>query len=133
MNERRTHLAIDTTLCGDVVELNDGHAVLELIPDERMAADDRGLVHGSFPFGLLDHAAMLAVNEPTVVIANAQLKFTAPAVVGQRLVAEARVTATDGKKRTVEGLVKHGETVVLSGEMLCFVPDEHVLGPQSDG
>ena len=41
-------------------------AVAALTTDPEMAADDRGLVHGSFTFGLADYAAMLAVNDPSL-------------------------------------------------------------------
>jgi len=64
------------------------------------------LIHGGFTFGLADYAAMLAVNEPTVVPANATAKFLAPVVVGDRLEAEATVEQTDGKKRTVKVTVR---------------------------
>jgi acyl-coenzyme A thioesterase PaaI-like protein len=66
-----------------------------------MAADDRGLVHGGFVFGLADHAAMLAVNDPFVVLGSAEVRFLRPVVVGERLVAEARVGEVAGRKSRV--------------------------------
>lgn len=126
--EPRTHLAIDNNLCGTPLALSEGRAEVELTPAPAMAADDRGLVHGGFVFGLLDYAAMLAVNEPTVVLGKADLRFKKPVVQGERLVATAEVVAEDGKKRTVRGEVKRGDDVVLTGELLCVVPDAHVLG-----
>jgi len=92
-----------------------------------MAADERGLVHGGFTFGLADYAAMLAVNEPTVVLAGAQVKFLGPVVVGDRVEAEASVERADGKKRWVKVVVRRNGTAVLEGEFFTVVPDAHIL------
>ncbi len=69
----RTHRRLDPRLCGAPVEVADGRADVALIPGPEMAADDSGLVHGGFVFGLADHAAMLAVNQPNVVLAGAEV------------------------------------------------------------
>ena len=63
-----THLAIDRRLCGEPLEIAEGSAIVVLVTLPEMAADDRGLVHGGFVFGLADYAAMLAVNDPLVVL-----------------------------------------------------------------
>jgi acyl-coenzyme A thioesterase PaaI-like protein len=123
----RTHSAIDPRLCGRLVALEPGSARVELetVPD--MAADERGLVHGGFVFGLADYAAMLAVDHPNVVLGSAQVRFQKPVVVGERLVALASLVAEEGTKRRVAVEVRRGEEVVMAGELLCFVPDRHVL------
>lgn len=125
--EQRTHHAIDARLVGRPVELAAGRARVELVALAEMAADERGLVHGGFTFGLADYAAMLAVNEPTVVIGGAQLKFIAPVVVGDVIVADATVERAEGKKRLVRVVVAKDGAPVLEGELTCFVPDGHVL------
>src|SRR5205807_729390 len=100
---------------------------VELTCDERMRADDEGLVHGGFLFGLADYAAMLAVNEPTVVLADATAKFLAPVVVGDVVIAFARVASSEGKRRAVDVEVKRGDVVVMSATFSCAVPSRHVL------
>lgn len=125
--ERKTHHHLSERLCGRPVELAAGRAAVELELTAEMAADDRGLVHGGFPFGLADHAAMLAVNEPTVVLGSAQVKFLRPVVVGERLRAEAALERSEGKKRFVKVVVRRADEPVLEGELLCLVPDTHVL------
>lgn len=125
--DQRTHSKISAALCGTPTELADGRAVVELVPTPDMAADDRGLVHGGFTFGLADYAAMLAVNEPTVVLGGAQMKFLAPVLVGERLEAEAVVDRTDGRKRFVKVTVRRDGTPVLEGELLAVVPATHIL------
>jgi acyl-coenzyme A thioesterase PaaI-like protein len=129
-----THLAIDHRLVGEPLELGEGtaRAALTLLPE--MAADDRGLVHGGFAFGLADYAAMLAVNHPLVVLASSSMKFLAPTRVGERLVAEARVVEETGRRRRIGVEVRRGDgetqEVVASGEFLAVVPDRHVLDPK---
>lgn len=122
-----THLAIDAALVGAVVELGDGRADCELACTAAMAADDRGLVHGGFVFGLADYAAMCAVDDPNVVLGAAETRFVAPVAVGDRVVARARRTASSGRKHTVEVSCAVGETEVMTGTFTCFVLDRHVL------
>ena len=124
---QRTHDAISPALCGQPAELRPGYARVGLTPTAAMAADGRGLVHGGFTFGLADYAAMLAVNEPTVVLASAETKFLGPVVVGDALEAEATVERTDGKKRWVKVVVRRGGTAMLEGQFLAVVPDQHIL------
>src|SRR6185369_17300841 len=92
----RTHLAIDPRLVGEARKIIDGsaaQAVLVTLPE--MAADERGLVHGGFVFGLADYAAMLAVNHPNVVLGSSEVRFLKPVLVGERLVANAVVEKTE--------------------------------------
>lgn len=125
--EIRTHLRIDRQLCGDPVEVGEGRAVVELATTERMAADEHGLVHGGFVFGLADYAAMLAVNHPNVVLAAAETRFLAPIVAGERVRADARVTKAEGKRSSVDVEVRRGDTVVFSGSFKCVSLPAHVL------
>lgn len=125
--EQRTHERIAPHLCGRPVELGAGRARVVMDASPEMAADDRGLVHGGFTFGLADHAAMLAVNEPPVVLASAQVKFLGPVVAGDRVEADAVVERREGKKRWVKVVVRRAGTPVLEGEFLAVVPDKHIL------
>ena len=122
-----THKSVDPGLCGRPEILGEGLARVAFTALPVMAADDRGLVHGGFVFGLADYAAMLAINDPNVVLGAAEVRFTAPVVVGQTLVAEARLTETAGKKRFVAVTVRRGEDAVFTGTFTCFVPEKHVL------
>jgi uncharacterized protein (TIGR00369 family) len=136
----RTHLAINRRLCGEPLDCEraeEGVARVGLTTVPEMAADDAGLVHGGFVFGLADHAAMLAVNHPNVVLGSAEVRFLAPVRVGERLVAAARRLEIAGRKSRVAVEVRRapgardqdaGE-VVLRGELICFTLDRHVLAP----
>ena len=146
----RTHLAIDRRLCGEPLDpagTAAGTARVGLTTVPEMAADAAGLVHGGFVFGLADHAAMLAVNHPNVVLGSAAVRFLRPVAVGERLVAEATVAESAGRKSRVTVEVRRaaaggaggaagagpaaGETV-MSGEMVCFSLDRHVLEPAGE-
>ena len=128
-----THQAIDRALSGEPVELAEGRALLRLVTTAAMAADDHGLVHGGFVFSLADHAAMLAVNQPTVVLGSAATRFLAPTRVGETLWAEATVEEVDGKKHRVSVTVRSGDADAprgeagFTGDFTCFVPSRHVL------
>jgi acyl-coenzyme A thioesterase PaaI-like protein len=125
--DQRTHERIAAHLCGKPVELAEGRARVALEITGDMAADARGLAHGGFTFGLADYAAMLAVNEPTVVLAGATLKFLGPVVVGDHVEAEASVERTEGKKRWVKVVVRRAGQPMLEGELVAVVPDRHIL------
>lgn len=122
-----THLGIDRRLCGEPVELAAGRATVSLTTTAEMTADARGLVHGGFLFGMADYAAMLAVNDPNVVLGAAETRFLAPLAVGETVVGTAQVTGGKGRKRVVEVQAVHGDTVVFTGSFTCFVLDGHVL------
>ena len=122
-----THLAIDHRLCGEPLEIAEGSAAVALLTLPGMAADDRGLVHGGFVFGLADYAAMLAVNHPNVVLGSAEVRFLRPVSVGDRLVAGASVEETDGRRSRVRVEVRRGDEAVLSGTFLCLTLERHVL------
>lgn len=121
-----THLRISARLVGEPVEIAPGRAVARLRTQPEMCADERGLVHGGFTFGLADYAAMLAVNDPNVVLGAAQTRFLGPVVCGEELEATARVVEEKGKKRIVECVVSNGK-VVFEGTFTCFVLERHVL------
>lgn len=125
--EIRTHHKIDPELCGNPLAVDAGFSRVELTATERMAVDTSGLVHGGFIFGLADYAAMIAVNEPFVVLGGAEVKFLKPIRVGDIVTAEATVTERKGKKHTVSVTADRDREPVFSGVFICFVLEKHVL------
>jgi acyl-coenzyme A thioesterase PaaI-like protein len=122
-----THHAIDRRLVGEPVELGSGRATAALVALPEMAADDRGLIHGGFVFGLADYAAMLAVNDPNVVLGSAEVRFAKPVRVGERLTASAVVEQTEGRRFVVRVEVLRDGQAVMAGTFSCFTLDRHVL------
>ena len=125
--QQSTHLALSAALCGVPLSIEEGCAVVELSTSAEMQADAHGLVHGGFVFGLADYAAMLAINEPNVVLGSAEVKLLAPVAVGERLRATASLARVDGKKHHVDVRVVRDEVDVFVGTFVCFVPKAHVL------
>lgn len=127
-----THEEIDESLCGKPLSHGEGTAEVELVTDARMRVDASGLVHGGFVFGAADHAAMLAVGAPTVVLGSAEVRFLAPVKVGEKVIASARLDRVDGKKHMVEVVARTDAREVLRGMLTCFVPERHVLAEGDD-
>lgn len=137
----RTHERIDVTLSGEPVELGEGRAKLRWWALDTMRADASGLVHGGFVFSLADHAAMLAINHPHVVLGASECRFLAPVCVGETLEAVATLAAVEGKKHQVDVSVRRADVMaesddggtvaagdeVFRGRFTCFVPPRHVL------
>ena len=130
--EPKTHPAIDPALCGTPQHLGEGEATVAFKATEPMRADARGLVHGGFVFGLADYAAMLAVNHPNVVLGSASTRFERPVVVGDTLIARAKLRPAEGKKQIVDVEVTRQDVVVMRGEFTCFSPGRHVLAPKEE-
>jgi len=124
-----THLSIDKTLCGHPISVEEGCSRVSLVTTPNMAADDTGLVHGGFVFGLADYAAMIAVNHPNVVLGSAEVKFLKPVRTNQTLIADAKVEEVQGKKHWVAVSVasEEGGDAVFQGMFTCFVLEKHVL------
>lgn len=123
----QTHQSMDTRLCGVPERIENGIAVLSMATQECMVADASGLIHGGFLFGLADHAAMLAVNHPNVVLGESSCRFLKPVVLGDMLMAEAKVIHSKGKKYEVGVSLRVASKVVFSGTFICFTPERHVL------
>lgn len=122
-----THQMIDRTLCGEPLETKKGSSRVTLVTTSEMAVDEFGLTHGGFVFGLADHAAMIAVNHPHVVLASAEVTFTKPVRTGERLEANAEVTEVLGKKQMVLVSIHTKIETVFNGIFTCFTLDAHVL------
>ena len=126
--EPRTHLAADPALCGRIVDLGEGSAHVALDTNDDMVVDAEGLVHGGFVFGLADYAAMLAVNDPYVVLGAAQARFLKPVRSGDRVLAVAQTLETKGRKHEVRVEASVGADAVFEGTFTCIVLERHVLG-----
>ncbi len=122
-----THPQIDPRLCGTPTEIGEGHAEVRLATTPQMGVDARGLVHGGFVFGAVDYAAMLAVDDPNVVLGAASVRFVAPVAVGDVVVCVARRIEQASRKHTIEVTASVGEREVLRGTLTAFVLDQHVL------
>lgn len=125
--EPKTHLQADPALCGRVTSLAEGTAEVELVTTEAMVVDAQGLVHGGFVFGLADYAAMLAVNDPNVVLGACESRFLKPVQRGATVTAHAETIERDGRKHRVRVQAAVGDQTVFDGTFTCIVLERHVL------
>ena len=125
--EPNTHLQADPALCGTILSLSEGSAELALDTLDTMAVDPQGLIHGGFVFGLADYAAMLAVNDPNVVLGAAETRFLKPVRVGDRVLASARRLDQRGRMHDVRVEATVNSETVFEGTFTCFVLERHVL------
>ncbi len=127
MNEPNTHLKIDHTLCGRVTKLKESYAEVVLYTTQRMSVDTNGLVHGGFIFGAADYAAMMAINDPLVVLGSSTSRFLAPVKVGDVLSFKANVLHRKGRKAEVEVVAFLKEKSVFKGTFTTFILEQHPL------
>jgi len=123
-----THLKLDNTINGKVVELSENYAKIEQITKDFMVADEVGLVHGGFTFCAADFCAMAVVNDPNVVLAKSETKFLAPIKLGDTVIFEGKLVENQGKKSTIEVVATVDENAVFKGTFYTVTLEKHILG-----
>lgn len=125
---QKTHRLASEQLVGKVIKTEAGESMVKLITTREMTVDEYGLIHGGFVFGLADYAAMLAVNEPTVVLGKAETKFIKPVKIGEELLAVAKIIQNNDTKKMVSVKVNNeNDENVFEGNFYCYVLKKHVL------
>ena len=122
-----THKKINENLVGDIIKLENGYVELILITTEDMVADSLGLIHGGFIFGAADYAAMLAVNEPNVVLVASDCQFLSPVELHDEVNFIAKLRNKEGRKRNVHVTAFVLNIKVFEGEFKTVITDKHVL------
>ena len=125
--ELNTHLELDNSLNGKVIELKSAYSKVELTTTPQMVADKQGLIHGGFIFCAADFAAMAAVNDPYVVLAKSETKFTAPVKLNDIVILEAIIKEQNGIKSTVEVIASVEDKTVFKGVFYTATLEKHVL------
>jgi acyl-CoA thioesterase len=123
----RTHDLINSRYSGELDELREGYAKVNLLTNDEMGVDSYGLVHGGFIFCAGDFAAMAAVNDPNVVLSAVNADFLSPVRVGDSVVFEANVRHKDGRKREVIVTGSVLDIKVFEATMRTVVLEKHVL------
>ena len=125
--ELNTHLKLDNNLNGNIVELKEDYAKVELKTSEVMVADEQGLIHGGFIFCAADFAAMACVNNPYVVLAKSETKFTAPVKLNDIVMVEANIVDKNGIKSTINVEAKVENKIIFKGVFYTATLDKHVF------
>ena len=122
-----THLKIDNNISGKCVELKKDYAKVQLITKEFMCSDKQGLIHGGFIFSSADYCAMLAINDPNVVLAKSTTKFIAPVKLSDIVMLEANIISSDGFKSEVEVIAKIKDSTVFKGNFFTATLKKHIF------
>lgn len=106
----------------------DNKARAEIVPGDYMCGLN-GLMHGGFSLMLMDEVMYYAVDAYGVdsVTLHSDCDFKNPAVIGHKLVAEAWVNKREGKKFYTEGVLKDGDTVIVTATGLYYEMDMSVF------
>ena len=123
----KTHESINHDLNGEIIKLEKGYSEVKLETNPEMVADEQGLIHGGFVFSAADYAAMIAVNEPNVVIVAADCQFLSPVKYGDVVNIKAKVRHKEGRKRNVKVSGFVYDIKVFEGEFKTVVTERHVL------
>ena len=123
-----THLKLDNTINGKVIELSQDCAKIEQITKDFMVADEVGLVHGGFTFCAADFCAIAVVNDPNVVLAKSETKFLAPIKLGDTVTFEGKLLKKEDKKSTIEVVATVDEKSVFKGTFHTVTLEKHILG-----
>jgi acyl-CoA thioesterase len=125
--ELKTHGLVDRSLCGDLVEIEDGFAKVKLETTKAMLADNEGLIHTGFIFSAANFVAMAAVNEPYVILSGAKVEFLAPIEYGDIIEFEALVKHKESRKRVITVIGKTLNVKVFEGKFTTVILNNHIL------
>ena len=129
ITKQKTHLLTSKKLVGSVISIENNTATVTLKITKEMVVDSFNLTHGGFVFGLADYAAMAAINEPTVVLGKAEVKFMKPVIINEELTAKATISERVNEKKIAVNVhvSNQKDELVFEGDFVCFVLEKHIL------
>lgn len=108
-------------IIGSLVDLKIGeYARSELLIDESMVLKKARVARGHHLFAQVNSLAIAVVDAEVAVTGSTRLKFVRPVHLGERVVAEGKVSKRKDNKYWVEVLAKVGEEQVLKGRLFVF-------------
>jgi len=123
----RTHQRVKGNLLGSIINLEKGHAKVNLLTNNDMVIDELGLIHSGFIFSSADYAAAVAVNEENVVIIGSRVSFLAPAKIGDLIEFDAKAKFEDSRKREINVVGKINDIKVFEGVFHAVVLEKHIF------
>lgn len=129
-NALETCTAINTELCGVIVDLDENTAKLQLKITAELISDQEGLAHNGFIYSAAAYVAQAAINKKNTCVIGSKTSFYAPAKVGDELNFEANAKFDNSKKREVNVKAYIREICVFEGLFQIIVTDEHILKMQ---
>ena len=129
ITNQKTHVLTSKKLVGSVISIKNDRATVTLKITKEMVVDSFNLTHGGFVFGLADYAAMVAINEPTVVLGKAEVKFIKPVIINEELTAKATISERINEKKIVVNVqvFNQKDELVFEVNFVCFVLENIIL------
>jgi acyl-CoA thioesterase len=122
-----THQRLAPSAVGKIRDIKEGYARTEFKLHKDMAVDEHDLAFTGYIFNAANYAAMIAVNEPNVIISSAKTMFLLPIKVGEVLTFEAISKHRESKKKMIRVTATQQGVKVFEGEFATLVYDSHVL------
>ncbi len=126
-DDLKTHKKVRSTLSGNIIHMEKGHAKTTLQTTKEMSVDDLGLIHSGFIFGAAEYAAVVSINEENLVIIGAKSKFLAPAKNGDLIEFEAIAKFEDARKREIKVTGSINEIKIFDGIFQAIILEKHIL------
>lgn len=123
----KTHVKIKRSLCGTIIDMDQGYSKVTLQTTNEMIVDEYGLIHSGFIFSAADYAAAVAVNEENLVIIGAKTKFLAPAKLNDLIEFEAHAKFEDSRKREIKVNGYINDIRVFEGVFQAIILENHIL------
>lgn len=103
-------------IVGDLLEVDldsDGLSLLDTT--EEMGMEKTRIIRGHILFAQANSLANAIVDADVALTLEANVVFSAPVMVGERILAKARVTKVKGRKKEVEVVMKTKDNLIFKG------------------
>ncbi len=127
--EQKVRIHTSRQWVGEPLVIEEGYAEVELFTFSEMAVDERGMVNNGFIVGLGEYAAALSINEDFLFLVRADIRFSKPVPIGERLEAVARFRGKEDELLRVEVVVRDYSDEVMKGSFYFRKYDQHLLPP----
>lgn len=121
---------INNELCGNITEIDENKANLQIKITSELIADSEGLAHNGFIYSSAAYVAQVAINKKNTCVIGSKSSYYAPAKVGDILNFEANARFDNSKKREVVVKAFIRDICVFEGIFQVLVTDEHILKMQ---
>ncbi len=121
---RRSKALSDSEIIGEVLELElDKEGLSLLDTDKMMGLQKSGIIRGHILFAQANTLANAIADTEIAITVEARVKFVAPAYVGERLIAKARVLSSVKRKKEIEVVIKSQKRLVFEGSFIIYSLD----------
>ncbi len=119
---------------GELVDVELGRTGLSILDThEGMGFQRTRIIRGHYIFAQANSLAVAIVDAPVALTGSAEVRFVRPVFVGERIVAKASVSKTEGRRFSVDVSSRVNDEEVFRGKFAVFALDEDELVMRKDG